>query len=322
MKLHWAVPFKFIGGNAAGYTGSSINLRKALVEIGVELTDSAKTAIHYCHPADCFPLSGKKNVLFTMYESEPVPPVFASRFKKVDAIITPTSFCKDLFDPLRGKTPIRVSKLGFDSNMFTYKHRTWDQTSEVFQWLWIGAPNTRHGWPQVISAWSHVFKDKDFCNLTMKTSSETGEGHVQQRGNTTFDNRMYTVEEIRDLYHNAHAFVHPLYGAGFSLPVCEALATGLPTITTNYGGQTDFIDTSTGWIVNHTFEMIPMTDGNKLRAACADVGDLGRKMVEIMQDYPRAIERATVGSNRVHGKWTWQHAARQLVKNLQQLRML
>ena len=81
MKIQWAVPFRFIGGNAAGYTGSSINLRKALQEIGVEITDSAKTVIHYCHPADCFPVNGKINLLWTMYESDPVSPLFAARFK-------------------------------------------------------------------------------------------------------------------------------------------------------------------------------------------------------------------------------------------------
>lgn len=318
MKIQWAVPFRFIGGNAAGYTGSSLNLRKALTEIGVEVSDSSKVAIHYCHPADFFPIDGKINILFTMYESEPVPDIFARKFAKCHAIFTPTKFCKDLFDPLRGKTPLMVSKLGVDPELFPYKERSWDG-SEPFRWLWIGAPNTRHGWPQVVSAWSHLFKDKPYTSITMKTSSETGEGELVTEGNLAWDSRMYTKEQMTDLYQSAHAFVHPLYGAGFSLPVAEALAVGLPTITTGYGGQVDFIDTTVGWICSHTFEMVPMSNGDKLKAACPDVADLGRKMIEIMSDYPAALERAKRGSDRIHGKWTWHHAARQIVKNLQRL---
>ena len=318
MKIQWAVPFRFIGGNAAGYTGSSINLRKALQEIGVEITDSAKTVIHYCHPADCFPVNGKINLLWTMYESDPVPPIFAARFKQVDAILTPTNFCKDLFEPFRGKKPLLVSKLGFDESMFTFKQREWDQ-SKPFQWLWLGSPNGRHGWGQVVRTWQNMFADKNFCHLFMKTSSETGEGKLEHVGNTTFDNRMYSFEEIRDLYHSAHGFLHPIQGAGFSLPIAESMATGLPTIATSYGGQSDFFDSQVGWIVRHDFKMIPMTDGSLLKAACADTVDLGRKMLDAMEDYPAALARARRGADRMHNKWTWHNAAWQFVKNLQRL---
>lgn len=316
MKIHWAVPFKFIGGNAAGYTGSSLNLRKALQEIGVELTDTAKVAIHYCHPADCFPIQGKKNLLFSMYESNPVPPIFEHRFKQVDGILTPTNFCKNLFTPIKGKKPLLVSKLGFDHTIFTYTNREWDQTTP-FQWLWLGSPNGRHGWGQVVRTWNNLFANKSFCHLFMKTSSETGEGKIEQIGNVTFDNRMYSFEEIKDLYHSAHGFLHPIQGAGFSLPIAESMATGLPTIATSYGGQSDFFDSSVGWIVKYEMKKIPMTDGGHLMAACADVNDLGRKMLDVMEDYPAALVRARRGADRMHGKWTWQHAARQLVKNLQ-----
>ena len=318
MKIQWAVPFRFIGGNAAGYTGSSINLRKALQEIGVEITDSSKTVIHYCHPADCFPVKGKKNILFTMYESEPVPPIFASRFKQVDAILTPTNFCKKLFEPIRANKPLLVSKLGFDQTIFTFKQREWDMTTP-FQWLWLGSPNGRHGWGQVVRTWNTMFANKPFCHLFLKTSSETGEGKLEHIGNTTFDNRMYSFEQIRDLYHSAHGFLHPIQGAGFSLPIAESLATGLPTIATTYGGQSDFFDTQVGWVVRYEFKNIPMTDGGYLRAACADTIDLGRQMLEIMDDYPAALERAKRGADRMHTKWTWQNAARQLAKNLERL---
>lgn len=318
MKISWAVPFKFIGGNAAGYTGSSINLRKALQEIGVEITDSAKTVIHYCHPADCFPVHGKNNILWTMYESIPVPPIFAHRFKQVDAILTPSNFCKDMFDPIKGKKPLLVSKLGFDEKIFTYMKREWDQTTP-FQVLFVGSPNPRHGYGQVIRMWQNLFANKSFCHLVMKTSSETGEGTLQQVGNVTFDSRMYSFEQIRDLYHSAHCFIHPVQAAGFSLPLMESIATGLPTIATTFGGQSDFVSSQNAWIVNYEFQMIPMSDGGFLKCACADVTDLGRKVLDIMEDYPAALERARRGSERVHQKWTWRNAAHQLVKNIERL---
>ncbi len=251
MKIHWAVPFKFIGGNGAGYTLSSLNLRKALVGLGVEITESADTAVHFCHPVDCKPIRNKKNVLITMFEGTPIPAEFESRFKEIDAILVPTQFVYDLFDPIRGKKPMFVSKLGFDPELFTYQQRQWDPANnEVFKALWIGAPNARKGWPYILSAWGHLFQDQGWCSLTMKTSTEDGQGRVVTRANVQFDSRRYDdVQDMVSLYHQAHVFVLPSLGEGFGLPLLEAMATGCPTIGTNYSGHLDFMNHGNSWLV-------------------------------------------------------------------------
>ena len=41
---------------------------------------------------------------------------------------------------------------------------------------------------------------------------------------------------MRDLYARAHVFVLPTLGEGWGLPIHEAMAMGLPVITTNHSG--------------------------------------------------------------------------------------
>lgn len=318
MRIDWATHFKVVGGNGYGYTLSNIHLRKALTDIGVELTESADVAVHLCHPVDFKPKPGKKNVLFTMYESDPLPPVFGETFKKADAIFAPTKFVKRLFKPHKGKKKVYLSRLGFDDSLISYVAR--DPAPEKFHVLWIGAPNARKGWPVILSAWSHFFKDQHWCDLTMKTSSEDGDGQVVVRDNIVFDSRRYDdPKDIVSLYNQAHIFVLPTYGEGFGLPILEAMATGCPTIATNYGGHLDFFDHSVGWPGDYIFEEVKQTDGSPFMAACMHPPRLGAQILEIVEDYPKALLRAANGAKRVHESWTWRDAATVLCENVKRL---
>src|ERR1019366_4544938 len=51
------------------------------------------------------------------------------------------------------------------------------------------------------------------------------------------------------LYASADCFVLPTRGEGFGLPAIEAGACGLPVITTNYSGQTDFLTNDNSYLL-------------------------------------------------------------------------
>jgi glycosyltransferase involved in cell wall biosynthesis len=320
MRIHWAKPFQFVGGNGAGYTLSSRNLVEALHKLGVEFSESSPYAVHYCHPVDCKPYKSKKNILMTMFEGTPVPPEFEQRFKEVDGVLVPTKFVYELFDDIRGKTPMFVSKLGFDPELFTFTRRSWDRDKESLQVLWVGAPNARKGWPYILSTWAHLFQDEPWCNLTMKTSTENGEGRVVQRANVTFDSRRYDrVEDLVALYHKAHVFVLPTLGEGFGLTALEAIATGCPTIATNYSGQLDFMNHDNSWLVPYKFDVCNQYDGAIFNGAIPDIPAMGKAILEIADDYEGAVLKAARGALDVHKKFTWEKAARQFIKNLERL---
>jgi glycosyltransferase involved in cell wall biosynthesis len=55
--------------------------------------------------------------------------------------------------------------------------------------------------------------------------------------------------KLADLYRGADAFALATHGEGWGLPLLEAMACGLPTIATDWGGQLDFMSPATGCVI-------------------------------------------------------------------------
>jgi glycosyltransferase involved in cell wall biosynthesis len=61
----------------------------------------------------------------------------------------------------------------------------------------------------------------------------------------------YTKKQLNDLYNECDVYVSPTRAEAFNLPCLEAMSCGKPVITTNFGGQTDFCDNSTGILIDY-----------------------------------------------------------------------
>ena len=44
------------------------------------------------------------------------------------------------------------------------------------------------------------------------------------------------------LYHAVDGFAVPTHGEGWVLPIVEAMASELPTVSTSWGGQTEYMN--------------------------------------------------------------------------------
>ena len=53
-------------------------------------------------------------------------------------------------------------------------------------------------------------------------------------------------------YKTCDAFVLSTHGEGWGLPTHEAMVLGLPVITTNWGGSTEFVTEESGLLINTT----------------------------------------------------------------------
>jgi hypothetical protein len=51
--------------------------------------------------------------------------------------------------------------------------------------------------------------------------------------------------------------------------------------------------------------------------AIADPEEMIYKMTAIYKDFPSALERGRLASERMHSQYTWRHAARKLIKILE-----
>lgn len=163
-----------------------------------------------------------------------------------------------------------------------------------------------------------------------------------------FDTRTYTREQMRELYHSAHAFLLPSVGEGWGLTLAEALATGAPSIWTHWSGPVDFADESIGFPITNAngrkdWSMAPLqmiqaekieNPGSALAASALMMGKdhirlvkahdsygaiahgdaLVRRFEQIYHGYDEALRRGKKASERMHSKYTWADCAEEFVE--------
>lgn len=310
-------------GNGYGYSSHANNLRAACERAGSVADPTSDVAVHIITPNKFEPIMGRFNVLYTMYECTTIPDDWVRAMNAADLIVVPCRQNKDLFGNYT-KLPVEVCWEGVDPDAFPFAERKMP-LSNVFIYLWIGAPNPRKGFEHVGAAWDGWRKSGRmpknvwlYCKSSGVDKGELVKSYPEMR--LTIDTRNLEVHELNGLYRDAHAFMLPSMGEGFGLTLAEAMATGLPCIYTPWGGPRDFADESTGFPVKWEFTNVKVMgqfkdDGKRevyseSYAAYADVDDIIRRMEQIYHGYEKALARGRKAAARIRKAFTWDISAR------------
>jgi len=117
--------------------------------------------------------------------------------------------------------------------------------------------------------------------------------------------------DMPKLYHQGDVFVSPTMGDAFNIPCLEAMACGLPVITTNFGGQTDFVNEQNGWLID--YELVDCVDimyeGNKW--AKPNLEQL-KKTMRYVYNNKEEVERKGFQASINAQSYTWQRSAEKL----------
>lgn len=299
-------------GNGYGYYTHERMMRKYTGEIA-DIDNYSPVAVHI-QTADKFKyIEGKKNYLFSMFEAEQLPATYIKGINEADHLIVPCKHNKRLFEKYTDK-PVDVCHEGVDVEVFTFQERRF---TVPFRFLWIGAPNKRKGWEELMTAWKMGGFDRaGDVELYIKTTL----GDLYERkGNVIFDSRDMGTPALVDLYHSAHCFLFPTRGEGFGLPLAEAMATGLPCIATRYAGTADFFDDYVGYTIGHKLFTYHLTDYDlHTDMASPSVNDLISQMIYVVRHYKKALIKGRMAERRIRRYFTWQKAAQRLVDVVEQ----
>ena len=348
INLHWTTKDRDAFGNGLGYAIHDRMMFK-YSEPYFNYTDEAEIALHIV-AGDVFkPIPHKFNILFTMWEFLELPNSYIRSLNLADAIIVPCRFCKDLFSKYTDK-PIYVCQEGIVPEDYPYFERSNDGTK--FRFLWCGAPNMRKGYPFVLkliehlgntpgiefylkttipridgkvlmdSAMTHMnLNDEKVKNAAQRTADRIEKGmkmdeitYLGDRKNIIFDTRKIGIPELRELYNSANCFLLPTMGEGWGLTLCEAMATGCPSIATNVTGVTEYFNSDVGLEIKHSTQEIDLAEqyGIKARSYIPDYADLVGRCLQTMRFYPQALKMGKKASDRIHSKFTWPRSASRL----------
>nr|WP_272505064.1 glycosyltransferase family 4 protein [Salinibacter ruber] len=126
--------------------------------------------------------------------------------------------------------------------------------------LWLGRVNLRKGIQYLVEAAGEM--EDDLLQFDVVGPLKITEEVVDQApSNMTFHGRV-PRDEVSDYYRNADVFVLPTLSDGFAITQLEAMAHGLPVVTTPNCGRV-VTDGEDGWI-------IPPRDSDVLAETLAD----------------------------------------------------
>lgn len=197
-----------------------------------------------------------------------------------------------------------------------------------FRFLHVSSCFPRKGVDVLLKAYGEVFRNTDDVSLIIKTFPNPHNDVAKQLAVLRAADPGYprvelieddwTGEQIVGLYHACQALVAPSRGEGFGLPVAEAMLHRLPVITTAWGGQLDFANDDTVWLVDYNPE--PAQTHIDLPGSLwaePSVESLKQRLRELYALSPQERERKTARAREtIASRYTWRQAAERTLQAL------
>lgn len=125
-------------------------------------------------------------------------------------------------------------------------------------------------------------------------------------------------ESMRNIYNDSDVLLNPTEAEAFSLPCIESMACKKPVITTNYGGQTDFVNESNGWLIDgemHEVKHELMYEG--ISWCKPNIANLRKAMRECLTNKESYVIKAQ-NALKDASNWTWENSAKKALSYLSQ----
>ena len=262
------------------------------------------------HPPYEFQRSYNYKIGYTAWESTGFRKGWIESMQEADEIWTPTPWLSDHFE----KT--------LDKPTFTYPHGVSDEWEAVrhnrpnnrpFTFLHIGEPQFRKNGQLVVDAFSELYGNDPNYRLVMKsggintTRIYTHSGSIVGTPNSVYSNitlieSMLSFDQMLGLHHQVDALLYPSVGEGFGFHPLEAMAAGLPTISTS------------NWAIYDKYITVPI-EGVLSPCEWQDLhpGDVFNvtkdqvktAMIDMVENYDKYAGKAYKNSFFIHDEYSW-----------------
>lgn len=203
---------------------------------------------------------------------------------------------------------------------------------DVFTFVSVGKWEPRKGQAMLLRAWAEVFGARRDVRLLalwhnpyvpgFSLLDEIKRLELTAVPNATLLAPLPDAAAVARLYHSADCFVLPSRAEGWGLPMMEAMACGLPVITTDYSAPTDYLDPDYTYPLA-VAERIDIHDpiwfpqkGSHGVWANPDFEQLKTLLLHVFEHRDEARDKGRKAAQAMRERWTWDHAAGRAVEIL------
>jgi len=324
--------YKFVGG-----TNDDEPLANDFLvdDLRVDMGDLSLPQVVLSTGLNCFSNSGKYKIGYTTTEVDGIPENWVKVLNDMDEVWATSKFAKRSFIRSGVKRPIFVMPEGVDPNYYHPGIKAFENnTNRKFLFISNFAWGRRKGVEELFEAFSKEFSATEDVALVIK-ALPSYHGHDIKEEMTHLYHRPdsapifvwdTTMEPylIGGLYTAGNCFVFPSRGEGFGLPPLEALACGIPVITTGYSAPIEYLMKNNKPLpgVELIKYKIKKFDGRDsvyywgFNWAVPSVSHLRHLMRKVYNNYKKYKEGAMQSSEYIRKTWSWDRKVDLVIKRL------
>jgi glycosyltransferase involved in cell wall biosynthesis len=194
----------------------------------------------------------KKSILLAMWEADYLDPAWVKEMNKSFAIITPSTWSRDSFLKHGVSVPIHVVPLGYDPLVFNREIAFLPEREKKPFTFGVAAAlhegGIRKNVIYTIECFQKAFQYEN-VRLKIKLGAKDNLGLNDSRIEIT--KATLTEFGLADWYRSLDAYVHLSAAEGWGLHVIEAMAVGVPIISTKYSSMADYVSEDIGLVLEH-----------------------------------------------------------------------
>jgi glycosyltransferase involved in cell wall biosynthesis len=256
----------------------------------------------------------KTKVIYTGVDTTGEAGNFVTNGNKADFFLTPSNISKNRIKNMGITKPIFVVPHGIDPKIFNYTPRI---KGDKFKFLYIGECSDRKGIFHTLEAFINLFKNNNNVELHIKSNSDMlfynsqdVKNIIEKHNNIFWHISDDGHDKVMDLYRNCHAYVYPSRGDSFGMTLLEAIACGLPTISTSEPGATELIR---GKYYNVSTKSIPVKNHPWFLGNWGEpnLKDLIKHMKHIYDNYDLIVKSGVLKENSdyIIKNYSWEKIA-------------